>query len=216
MGGSSMTDVNRLELTNGQVNAWKAVYSNHMQGIFQLNKAPFCISVAKGFEEDLKPSEHEIVEEIDASASKEASFVNFSELEKEEQKDDLESAKLLLVAGLGVNGKEKIEELGQIAEKLHGKFGVTRPVAMNAWAPMNQLIGVSGAMVKPKICITAGISGAAAFYAGIEKSDYIISINSNEKAPIIKKADIAIIDDYEKVIKALTKMLDERTVEDGR
>ena len=77
---------------------------------------------------------------------------------------------------------------------------------MNAWAPMNRLIGVSGAMLQPDICITAGVSGAAAFYAGIEKSKFIVAINTDGQAPIMKKADVAVADDFVPVIKALREM----------
>jgi electron transfer flavoprotein alpha subunit len=90
-----------------------------------------------------------------------------------------------------------------------GEVGVSRPAAMNAWAPMERLIGVSGAMVAPEICITAGVSGAAAFYSGIEKSRFIVAVNTDEKAPIMKKADVAIVDDFVPVLEALGKKLEE-------
>ena len=83
---------------------------------------------------------------------------------------------------------------------------VSRPAAMNAWKPMNRLIGVSGAMVGPEVCITAGVSGAAAFYAGIEKSKFIVAINTDEKAPIMKMADVAIVDDFLPIMEELNNI----------
>lgn len=86
--------------------------------------------------------------------------------------------------------------------------GVSRPAAMNAWMPMNHLVGVSGAMASPQICITAGVSGAAAFYAGIEKSKFIAAINTDEHAPIMKNADVVIVEDFKPFITALNQILE--------
>jgi electron transfer flavoprotein alpha subunit len=69
------------------------------------------------------------------------------------------------------------------------------------------MIGVSGAMTKPEVCIAAGVSGAAAFYAGIEKSKTIVAINTDIRAPIIKASDAAVIDDYKAVMSELVKIV---------
>jgi electron transfer flavoprotein alpha subunit len=53
------------------------------------------------------------------------------------------------------------------------------------------------------------VSGAAAFYSGIEKSRFIVAVNTDEKAPIMKKADVAIVDDFVPVLEALGKKLEE-------
>ena len=84
-------------------------------------------------------------------------------------------------------------------------FGITRPVAMNAWEEMRRLIGVSGTLARPEVCIAAGVSGAAAFYTGIEKSRFIIAINTDAQARIVKAADVAVIDDYKAVMNELVK-----------
>ena len=65
-------------------------------------------------------------------------------------------------------------------------------------------------MIAPEVCITAGVSGAAAFYAGIEKSKFIVAINTDEQAPIMKKADVAIVDDFMPVIQSLREIVKEQ------
>ena len=62
-------------------------------------------------------------------------------------------------------------------------FGVSRPVAMNAWAPMDRLIGVSGTRAAPELCIVVGASGAPAFYWGIEKAAFIVAIDTGRARP---------------------------------
>jgi electron transfer flavoprotein alpha subunit len=80
-------------------------------------------------------------------------------------------------------------------------------VALSAWAPLNRLVGVSGAITKPEVCIAAAVSGAPAFYAGITHSKKIIALNSDDQAPITKAADVVIVDDYKTIIDALVKVI---------
>ena len=124
-----------------------------------------------------------------------------------EQANHLEAARLLIVGGRGLESKENVKGLKALADAVGAEFGISRPVALNAWGPMHWLVGVSGAIAKPEICIAAGVSGAAAFYAGIEKSNIIIAINSDPHARIIKAADVVIIDDYKAVMDELMKIV---------
>ncbi|PAB60088.1 electron transfer flavoprotein subunit alpha/FixB family protein [Anaeromicrobium sediminis] len=211
MEGTSLVSVNKIELQEEQLICYKPVYSNHMEGQFALHKKPYCISIGKG-SSDNKPileTSHHIISEIDMSNIKDHGFIREYEFRKEEAISGLEHAKFMLVAGRGVRTKEKVERLERIAKDMGAELGVSRPIAMNAWTPMNHLIGVSGAMTKPDLCITAGVSGAAAFFAGIEKSKYVIAINKDKRAPIVKSSDVAIIDDYENVMEELSKIIKE-------
>ena len=51
------------------------------------------------------------------------------------------------------------------------------------------------------------MSGAAAFYAGIEKSKHIVALNIDEFAPLVQTADVAVIDDYEAVLEELLRLI---------
>jgi len=93
------------------------------------------------------------------------------------------------------------------ARRMGAAFGVTRPVAMNAWAPMDRLIGVSGTRSAPALCIVAGASGAPALYWGIEKAALIVAIDVDEQAPIVNNADAAVIDDSVAVIEELAEVV---------
>lgn len=204
--GSSVVSVHGL-VVKEQVIAKKMVYTNHMEGGFHMKYAPYCISVANGTEQ-VKPKEGKggkIKLTIDA---KEQCFIVNREAEASESAKGLESAKIVVIAGRGAKNKEQVKKLEETAMLLGGELGVSRPAAMSAWAPLQKLVGVSGAMIHPEICITAGVSGAAAFYAGIDKSKFIIAINTDEKASIMKKADIAIVDDFAPVMEALRVMIE--------
>ena len=86
-------------------------------------------------------------------------------------------------------------------------FGVTRPVAMRGWAPMDRIVGVSGARTGPAACIVAGASGAPAFFWGIERAAFVAAIDLDEHAPIVAAADAAIVADCVSVVEELAKLV---------
>lgn len=208
LGGSSVTSVHALE-AGEPVTVRKMVYANHMEGTFAMKKGPYCISLAKGMQR--KEAQEGIFHiERELRCRKGNDFVVSRETMKEETAGGLSDAKIVVAAGRGIQNKENARFLEEAAKAFGGELGASRPVAMNAWTPMSRLIGVSGKMIAPEVCITAGVSGAAAFYAGIEKSKLIVAINTDEQAPIMKKADVAIVDDFMPVIQSLRKIVKEQ------
>lgn len=214
LSGSSVTEAETLQFQEGTAEdggpghgivVSRMVYANHMEASFAMEKAPYCISLAKGGErQELKTGDFIIKEEI--ICKKPAGHIVRQEFCPEDSGEGLEDAKVILAAGRGIKNKENMEMIIKAAECLGAEAAVSRPAAMNAWMPMNRLIGVSGAMTEPQICITAGVSGAAAFYAGIEKSKFIVAINTDEKAPIMKMADVAVADDFLQVMEELIRI----------
>jgi len=222
MQGSSLVDVLGID----QADDWqpgkelifrKAVYNNYMQAEFALRKKPFCISPARGAAEPvpvqaLKKEELQVDEpdlkNVEQVAENNSGIVSYNFTETETTAG-LEEASFILAAGRGVKNAAGLEKAKAAADAIGAEFGVSRPVVMQAWAPLKSLIGVSGAITKPDLCIAAGVSGAAAFYAGIEKSKYIIAINTDPGAPIIRASDLAVIDDYEKIFDELVRLVKE-------
>lgn len=218
MKGSSLVQAQHIKYLKEQLIAKKMVYSNHVLGTFRLTKKPYCVSLAKGSANSLpiRLKNNLIVTEYDMTHLHKDQFIKDSKWIPKDPAKDLSKAKFLLIGGKGMNNKENTKHLKHMADNIGADFGVSRPVAMSAWAPMHRLIGVSGAMAKADICIVAGVSGAAAFYAGIEKSKYIVAINIDIRAPIVKTADVAIIDDYKAVMTELVKIMSDKTKKDIR
>lgn len=215
IGGSVLTGVHEMTVGKGGIQASKMVYSNYMGGEFLLKKAPFCIAIANGIgEQKFRSYGSPKVRIVNATAHN-PSHLKSHVLQQETKKEMLKDAERLVVAGRGIGKKDDVEIFQNLAQSINGSLGVSRPVAMNAWAPMEKLIGVSGTMAKPKICIAAGVSGAGAFYSGIEKSEFIVAINNDQNAPIIKKSDVAIIDDCIAVAQALELCIKEERQAQG-
>jgi electron transfer flavoprotein alpha subunit len=207
--GSSLVQVKQIECSGAQLIARKTVYANHVLGTFKLTKRPYCISLAKGSSDSqaITIRDNQIVTEHDLTDLQKDQFVEHSKWIPTESTKDLKAATFLIIGGRGMHTEENTQSLKKIADAMGADFGVSRPVVMSAWTPMHRMIGVSGAMTKPEVCIVAGVSGSAAFYAGIEKAKTIVAINTDIRAPIIKASDVAVIDDYKAVMAELAKII---------
>ncbi|MFC6165037.1 electron transfer flavoprotein subunit alpha/FixB family protein [Lactiplantibacillus dongliensis] len=123
------------------------------------------------------------------------------------KKNDLETAKIVVSGGRGMQGPEGFELLQQLADKLHGSLGASR-VAVNAgWVDKSTMVGQTGKVVAPDVYIAVGISGALQHTVGMDQSKCIIAINTDPAAPIFKLADYGIIGDGETVVKQLLSEL---------
>ncbi len=112
----------------------------------------------------------------------------------------LEDAKILVVCGRGIGGKEGIKKAKVLANVLGGVIGGTKKVIDNGWLPIDSMIGQTGKIVSPELCIVIGASGATPFVNGIIASKKIIAINKDKDARIFEYADVGIIDDYDAIL----------------
>lgn len=210
-GGSSMQNVLGVFRENHQLYGTRMVYSNHLAGKFLLKHGPFCLSIAKGgLQSHKKSGSVKMLPPVNVASQKFLYPRGEREFQQREQKNGIDQSRFLVIGGRGLGNKDAVRNLEDCAWKIGADFGVSRPVAMNAWAPMEQMVGVSGNMCHPDLCITAGVSGAAAFYAGIEKSKCIVAVNIDEHAAIMKRADIIVVDDYKAIMNELAQLMKTR------
>jgi electron transfer flavoprotein alpha subunit len=122
----------------------------------------------------------------------------------------LATAPVVISGGRGVGSAEGFQPLEELAGLLGGVIGCSRVVTNNGWRPHSDQVGQTGTVVAPDIYIACGISGAIQHWVGMMASKTIIAINTDAEAPMVTKADYAVIGDLHEVVPALVEELRQR------
>ncbi len=121
---------------------------------------------------------------------------------------DLTKCDVVIGAGRGFAEEADLQMARDLAAKVGGELGCSRPLAENVdWMPRNLYIGVSGLNLAPKAYFALGISGQMQHMVGVTNAETIIAVNKDQNAPIFKQADYGIVGDLYKVIPALIEKL---------
>lgn len=123
----------------------------------------------------------------------------------EKSKSNLKGSPIVVAGGYGMGSKEGFEMLQELADVLGAEVGATRAAVDAGWADHDRQIGQTGVTVRPKLYIACGISGQIQHLAGMQDSSIIISINTDENAPINTIADYVITGKVEDVVPKLIK-----------
>jgi electron transfer flavoprotein alpha subunit len=115
----------------------------------------------------------------------------------------LATAPVVVSGGRGVGGPEGFRPLEELAELLDGAVGCSRVVTNNGWRPHSDQVGQTGTRVAPDVYIACGISGAIQHWVGMMASKHVIAVNTDAEAPMVTKADYALIGDVAEVVPAI-------------
>ncbi|HEX4955609.1 MAG TPA: electron transfer flavoprotein subunit alpha/FixB family protein [Thermoanaerobaculia bacterium] len=125
------------------------------------------------------------------------------------EKLDLTKAEIIVAAGRGVGGADRMGPLRELAAALGAEIAASRPVIDNGWLPRDRQIGSSGQTVAPRLYLAAGISGAIQHTVGMKGSQVVVAINKDPGAPIFNLARYGIVGDLHDILPALTKAVRE-------
>jgi electron transfer flavoprotein alpha subunit len=140
-----------------------------------------------------------------ATAAPRIELVGYEAAEKKTV--DLGSADVVVSAGRGVGKKDNISVIADLAKALGGELGASRPVVDAGWLDHSHQVGSTGQVVKPKLYVACGISGAIQHLAGMKGADYVIAINKDKDAPIGEVADVLVVADVMQFVPALTERM---------
>lgn len=122
----------------------------------------------------------------------------------------LATAPVVVSGGRGVGSSEGFAPLEELAGLLGGVVGCSRVVTNNGWRPHSDQVGQTGTVVAPDLYIACGISGAIQHWVGMMASKTVIAINTDAEAPMVTKADYAVIGDLNTVVPAIVDELKAR------
>ena len=116
-------------------------------------------------------------------------------------------ADIIVAGGRGMGSAENFGLIRELAGLLGAAVGASRVVVDAEWVDQKHLIGQTGKIVRPKLYIACGISGALQHMVGVEKAECIVAINRDPSAPIFGYADYAVVGDAVKIVSALIEQL---------
>jgi electron transfer flavoprotein alpha subunit len=119
----------------------------------------------------------------------------------------LATARVVVGGGRGVGSADGFWPLEELAGLLGGVVGVSRVVTSEGWRPHSMQVGQTGTKITPDLYLACGISGAIQHFAGCSGARYIIAINTDPSAPMMTRADYAVVGDLHTVLPALIEAL---------
>lgn len=120
-----------------------------------------------------------------------------------EKKVRVQEARVIVSIGRGVKSREDIKLFEELAKELGAQLACSKPLVDAGWMEKDFQIGFSGNIVKPKVYIALGISGAPQHIAGMKDSDFVISVNADPSAPIARYSNIFVVGDMYEFAKKL-------------
>lgn len=134
----------------------------------------------------------------------------YGRTQPESGKVTLADARVVVSGGRGVGSVEGFAVLEELADLLGGAVGGSRVATNLGWRPHTAQVGQTGTRVAPDLYIACGISGAIQHWVGCKSAKHILAINTDPDAPMVTKADYAVIGDLHEILPALIAELRQR------
>ncbi len=122
---------------------------------------------------------------------------------------DLTLADVIFNLGCGVGEQGNIEPFAAVAKRMDVALGASRPLVDAGWLPASHQVGQTGVIVKPRLYVAFGISGAIQHLVGMQASNTVVAINSDPDAAIFDFSDIGAVADINEVAKQMKVLLGE-------
>lgn len=121
----------------------------------------------------------------------------------------LKSASIVVAAGLGLNTEAGVALAGRLAEALGGCLAGDMSALDSGWIAEDQLIGLTGHSIAPRLLLALGIDGDTGFFMATQEAGIIVAVQPDPRAPIMPVADYNIIADPAEFAEALLAVLGE-------
>ena len=129
---------------------------------------------------------------------------------KAEESDEalnIADADVIVCVGNGLKGADALPKYRELAALLGGKLACSRPVFDRGILPYRLVVGQSGAVVKPKLYISFGVSGAVNHVTGFSDAGRVIAVNRDPDAAIFNYCDYGIIGDMDEICELMLERL---------
>ncbi len=200
LGCAMISDVSEVQLDAGKLTTTRMMYGGAVS-LSEVSEGLAVVTIPSGKFEAAATGCAEIVK-VQAEADSRVALLETACAVRTSV--DLSAADKIVCIGLGVDKKEDLKMVEELAQAIGAEIGCTRTIAEERrWLP--SYIGISGVSVKPSLYVSLGVSGQVQHVVGIRDSKIIVAINNNEKAPIFQAADYSIVGDLYEIAPLLTQ-----------
>ena len=119
----------------------------------------------------------------------------------------LSRAPVIVAAGRGMGDKDGFALVERLARALGGTVAGSRGAYDAGWIDEGQIVGVGGQSVAPHLYLACGLSGDVYHHFGLQDAGFLVAINPDENAPIMKQANLAVVGDAQEIIPAILEIL---------
>jgi electron transfer flavoprotein alpha subunit len=208
LGAGCVTEANAVRVEDGQLVADRYALGGNTVSTGAIKTAQKVIAVMpKTFE--LGAKEAKQGEVVDAALDLREPRARIVERrEKAGETVNLEEAEAVVCIGRGLEKKEDLGIVEDLAKALGAEVGCTKSLCTDwEWLSEERLVGLSGKKVSPRLCVSVGISGQIQYAVGIRGGRITVAINKDENAPIFAMSDYGIVGDLYEVLPKLTEKL---------
>ena len=120
----------------------------------------------------------------------------------------LSEAEIVVSVGNGIGSRENLDLIHEMAGFFNkSAVGGSRIVCDKGLLGYGHQVGITGAVVAPELYMAWGISGSAQHIAGMDQSQFVVSINKDPTAPMMNMADVCIEADLNEFLPICLKTL---------
>jgi electron transfer flavoprotein alpha subunit len=170
-----------------------------------VRKPPRVMLVEPGCAEPVAGSRREARELPAVTLEASPGLVDLGAVKVDRNAVPLAEAELILSAGAGVTDWSAFHAL---AARLGAAEAGSRVVCDLGHLPRDRQVGASGTIVEPRAYVALGISGAPQHLQGIARCERVVAVNADAHAPMIQRADLAIVGDVQRVMPALAALIE--------
>jgi electron transfer flavoprotein alpha subunit len=208
LGAGCLTDANAVRVEEGKLVADRYAFGGNTVASGAIKTSQKVIAVMpKTFE--LGAKEAKKGEVVAAALSLKAPRTRVVERRgKAGEAVNLEEAEAIVCIGRGLEKKEDLGVVEDMAKALGAEIGCTKSLSTDwEWLSEDRLVGLSGKKVSPRLCVSVGISGQIQYTVGIRGARIAVAINKDENAPIFTMSDYGIVGNLYEVLPRLTAKL---------
>jgi len=118
-------------------------------------------------------------------------------------------AEIVIGIGKGLGSASNLDAIEDLARILGASIGGSRRATDEHWIADERRIGLTGKTITPRLYLICGISGAFHHTLSIKGAQFKVVVNTDEKAPIAKMADLLVVGDMQEILPELARQLRE-------